>query len=286
MTTRRTAREPWKHGYKRANGIRQHYVIAGKGPALILLHGWPQTWYCWRKLIPLLAERFQVIAPDLRGFGDTDKPESGYDKKSVAKDIYELAAELGHRRAIVAGQDWGGRVVWRLALDYPEFAHRLVVMSAPYPLLRSQRPFNPESWYTWFFTIPDLPERMLASNSGDFITHFLLRWSYNKKHYTRADLAEYKRAFSSPEAIKGYLHHYRLLDEDTRAWQREDAGRTVTQPTLYMAGEHDPVSPPAGADGLLRYVRDVRFAVIKEAGHFIQEEKPEDVAREILGFCS
>ncbi len=279
----------FRHAYKRVNGVRLHYVTLGattgpnRKPLAMFLHGFPQNWYCWRKLMPLLADRYTCVAPDLRGFGDSQKPKSGYDKTTVATDIVELGRALGYERGLVIGQDWGGRTAWRIALDHPAFVEALVVMSAPYPLLRGERPFNPEIWYTRFFLIKGLSERMLRGNLGELAKHFCLRWSY-KKHYTKADLAEYARAYSTPRALEGTLGHYRLLDWEQQNLWPKDAGRMVETPTLYMGGEKDPVSVFRNSDGIHRYVRDLRTAMVKGSGHFIQEESPREVAREIKSF--
>jgi pimeloyl-ACP methyl ester carboxylesterase len=110
------------------NGIRLHYVSDGDGPPVMLLHGWPQTWYCWRKVMPLLAERHTVIAPDLRGYGHSDKPPGGYDKRTMAEDVRALARLLGHERLALVGHDRGARVAHRWALDHPDEVERLAVL--------------------------------------------------------------------------------------------------------------------------------------------------------------
>ena len=138
-----------------------------------------------------------VVAADLRGFGDSEKPDWGYERSTLANDIVELMGSLGFDRAVVVGQDWGGALSYVIALDHPEFVERLVVLDTSFFLARMPLPFHPEVWYTKFFEIPELPEKLLAGHEADFIKHFLLHWSHTD-HYTEEDLAEYARAYSQP----------------------------------------------------------------------------------------
>jgi pimeloyl-ACP methyl ester carboxylesterase len=160
-----------------ANGIDLHVRMAGTGYPLILLHGWPQTSYCWRKLIPLLATHFRVIAPDLRGFGDSEKPEGPYDKRTVATDILEMARSLGYDHALVAGHDIGGRVAYRLTLDHPQFVTGLISVAGRYSPLGEDLLFSKqqsrERWYFFFHQIAELPEALLSGRERIYLEHLV-----------------------------------------------------------------------------------------------------------------
>ena len=136
--------EPLKHHATVVNGFRMHYVIAGSGYPLVLLHGWPQSWYEWRKIIPALAEKFTVIAPDLRGLGDSDRPLTGYDKRTLASDVYELVKSLGFSKIGLTGHDLGGAVAFYFAYDHPEMVERLLILDMG-ARLRTQRWVNGHS---------------------------------------------------------------------------------------------------------------------------------------------
>ena len=275
---------PWEHGYATVNGLKLHYLTMGSGFPMVMLHGWPQTSYCWRKIMPAMAERFTVVAPDLRGFGDSDKPDSGYEQRTLALDILKLMRSLGHERAVVVGQDWGGTLSYVIALEHPPFVDRLVVLDTVIRSLRHGKPFNPEIWYTKFFEIPELPEKMLQDHIGEFVKHFLLHWSH-RNHYTEEDLAEYARAYRLPGSIDGMLRHYRMLPHDRQQFEQY-ASRTIDVPTLILWGEHDKPIPATNGDGIHRYVKNLTYKLIRDAGHFIQEEAPDEVIREMRAYLT
>src|ERR687883_250801 len=124
-----------QHRFANVNGIRMHYVTAGEGPLILFLHGFPEFWYSWRYQIPFFAEHFKVVAPDMRGYGDTEKPNeiSEYKIDKVVKDIVELIHSLSKERAIVVGHDWGGVISWSIAMNEPSVVEKLVIMNAPHP---------------------------------------------------------------------------------------------------------------------------------------------------------
>jgi pimeloyl-ACP methyl ester carboxylesterase len=155
-----------KHHFAQVNGINLHYTKQGKGKKLVvLLHGWPEFWYSWRYQIPALAEDFTVIAPDLRGFADSDKPLDikEYHPSIVASDIAKLIASLGFEKAFIVGHDWGGAIAWAFASYYPDLTEKLVVLNCPHPqlfvkALSSNMEQIKKSWYMFFFQIPKVPE--------------------------------------------------------------------------------------------------------------------------------
>ena len=170
------------HHTARLNGITQHWVTAGDGPPVYLLHGFPETWFAWRKQIPVLAERYTIIAPDLRGYGDTEKPAFGYDKRTMANDLAALMDHLGHKRTAIVGHDRGARVGTRCAKDYRERIDRFATMdNVPTRILtQSDNPHVSQiAWFVRFLNVPDLPEALIAGREDAWLTHFYRSWCYD-----------------------------------------------------------------------------------------------------------
>ena len=286
--------ETYTHHEATVDGLNMHYLEAGGGDGLpiVLLHGWPQTSYAWRKLIPLLAPHRRVIAPDLRGFGDTDKPEDGYDKKTVAADVITLLKQLGIERAITLGHDWGGHVAYRIALDAPELAQRLVVlnMACPLNVNTTGQIFAPdqvpESWYWFMFQIPEFPEAVFAGKEDLLLQHFYSHWTALPDVYTDEDMAEFTRAFRTPGALRGGFNYYRtMFTQDMADWGAH-VGHVYPMPTLILWGDRDPVLGPAWLEGIESCFADVHIEHLPEAGHFIGEEAPDWCAGHINSFLS
>jgi pimeloyl-ACP methyl ester carboxylesterase len=194
------------HHTKSVNGIKMHFVEAGDGPPVFLLHGFPETWYAWRHQIPELARNFRVIAPDLRGYGETENPAGGYDKRTMARDIYELMRQLGYRRAPLVGHDRGARVATRFAKDYPDATGRLVVMdNIPTRVIFNR--MNAEvargHWLFIFNNVPDLPEALITGRGEVWLRFIFSSWTYNPELFSREEIAEYVRAYSIPGALRG-----------------------------------------------------------------------------------
>lgn len=174
------------HHTTRVNNLKIHYVEAGSGPPVFLLHGFPETWYAWRKQIPVLAERYRVIAPDLRGYGETEKPPDGYDKRTMAKDIYELMRQLGYKKAAIVGHDRGARLATRFAKDYPSAVDRLVVMDNIPTRIIFER-MNAEvargHWFFIFNNVPDLPEALITGREEIWLRFIFSSWCYTPSYF-------------------------------------------------------------------------------------------------------
>lgn len=272
-----------------ANGIRLHVRMAGSGYPLILLHGWPETSYCWRNVMQILAPHFRLIAPDLRGFGDSEKPDGAYDKRTVANDILKLAEVLGYKQTLVAGHDIGGRVAYRMTLDHPEFVTGLISMAGRYSPLGEDLLFSKEQalerWYFFFHHIAGLPENLISGRERIYLEHFYRHWSYSSDWLSEEDLEEYVRAFSIPGALKGGFDHYRAaLDVDPEQW-KQDEGRMIDTPTLVLWGQNDPVSPPSWTRGFDSVFTNLDMKIYPECGHFIAEEKAHAAAEDVLRFA-
>jgi haloacetate dehalogenase len=277
-----------EHGMATVNGIRLHYVKEGEGPPVVLLHGWPQTWFCWRKLLAPLAERFTVVAPDLRGYGLSDKPPRGYDKRTMAGDVRALVEQLGHSRVSLVGHDRGARVAHRYALDHPREVERLAVLDiiptrAMFGRLDAQlaRGF----WHWLFHLQPDLPELLVGGHVESYLRWFFERWTHNRAAVEEA-VPEYVRAFSAPGALRAAFDDYRATyPEDLDADEASAAaGDKLTMPLLALWGATGLTGRLPVVDIWREYATDVQGEPIQACGHFLPEEQPEVVAERLLRF--
>ena len=279
-----------EHGMARVNGIRIHYLRRGDGPLMVLLHGWPQTSFCWRKVLGPLAQHFTVVAPDLRGFGESDKPATGYDMRTVATDIRELVKALGFEKAILVGHDWGGLVARRYALDSPAALDRLVIVDiVPHEQIFTQHltvPVAFASWHYFFNAVPDLPEILVADRVEPFLRAFLRPKCYDPDFLDPHEVAEYVRAYSQPGALRGGFSYYRCMAKENRALDAESAGRMIEAPTLVLWGTEGGMGGPYPVlEMWRRECVDVRGRAIERCGHYVAEEQPEILLQEILEFC-
>jgi epoxide hydrolase 4 len=267
------------------NGIRLHCLVEGDGPLVLLLHGFPETSLAWRKQLPALASRFRVVAPDLRGFGRSDKPKgiAAYRTSVVADDIVGLIHAFGAERAHVVGHDWGGGVAWYVASERREAVDRLVVLNCPHPVvmqraLRSNWVQIKRSWYIFAFQLPWLPERSFTRDGGKTLKDSLRRTA-KPDTFTEAELDEYARAFCSPGAATGALNYY-------RAAIRSPLPRgKIKAPTLVIWGEDDfalGIELTRGMDGLFDTAPRIEY--LPDTGHWVMEERPEIVNRLLLEF--
>ncbi len=264
-------------------GVRLHYVEAGEGPLVVLLHGFPEFWWSWRHQIPALAEAgFRVVAVDLRGYGQSDAPPSwrDYRMELLAADIAGLIEALGEERAFVAGHDWGAAVAWMVATLHPERVQRLAILNVPHPdtmlrtLRRSPRQLL-HSWYMFFFQIPWLPERLAALAGRRF-----LEAAYRDARpgaFTAEDLSRYEAALlDSPGGLKGPIDYYRAaLRQSPRRAQSQF--RPIPAPVLVIWGVQDRFLTEQMADPDPRWVPDVRVVKLPGASHWVQHDEPERV---------
>jgi pimeloyl-ACP methyl ester carboxylesterase len=272
------------------NGITQHWVSAGDGPPVYLLHGFPETWYAWRKQIPVLAEQFTVIAPDLRGYGATEKPASGYDKRTMANDLAALMDHHGHARATVVGHDRGARVGTRFAKDYPARIDRFVTIdNVPTRVLMEKvsPPLAQLGWFLTFLNVPDLPEALIAGREEEWLTHFYRSWSYDPEMLTHEEIDVYVRAYKQPGAVRGAAMDYRASGEDV-AQDLVDADQLITCPVLALWGQ-DFEQNGRFFDVLEVWkgmAHDVRGFGIPQCGHLCMEEQPDVVNNALLAFLA
>src|SRR3954451_11988631 len=285
---------PWAHRDVSANGVRLHAAEAGEGPLVLLLHGFPQFWWAWRhQLTGLAAAGLRVVAPDLRGYGASDKPPRGYDLPTAAADAAAVIRALGEQEAVVVGSDWGGLVAWTMAALHPRSVRRLVVLSAAHPRrlrasvgdARQRRALA----HALGFQLPRLPERRLARSDDDPVADLMRRWAGPSWAQT-ADFAEavgrYSSAARIPQAAYGAMEYYRWagrsqLRPDGLRYARRMAA-PISAPTLQLHGGRDGYILPSTAEGSGRYVAGAyEWRVLPGVGHFLPEEAPDAVAAAI-----
>ncbi|TMG49018.1 MAG: alpha/beta hydrolase [Chloroflexi bacterium] len=274
------------------NGVRLHCVLEGKGPLVLLLHGFPESAYAWRKQIPALAERFRVVAPDLRGYAESDKPPrvSDYRIPVLVADIVGLIQALGEDRAHVVGHDWGGAIAWAAAETRPEAVDRLVVLNCPHPMplkraLRSLSRQVLRSWYVLFFQLPRVPEAILGWDGGAGLER-MLRGSANRgRAFSDDDLLEYRRAFSMPGAATATLNYYRAVFRDALTGRALDASTIIQAPTLLIWAEDDvALGRELTNDMQGLFASEFRIEYVPHTSHWVMEERPELVNRLLLDF--
>jgi epoxide hydrolase 4 len=280
--------EPWEHREITTNGIRMHYVTQGQGELIILLHGFPEFWYSWRLQIPVLAAQgYRVVAPDLRGYNDTEKPLRGYDIPNLLRDIVGLIEAMGEQKAIIAGHDWGGVLAWEFALDYPQLTSRLIVLNAPHPkaMQRELRTFKQlrKSWYVFAFQLPRLPEYLLLRNQASMIGRMLLDSAVQKDAFPPEAIAQYQQAFSKPGAATAALNYYRQIFRRSPRNQGSH-NRQISAPTLLVWGEQDIALGIALTYNLENWVPRLQIRRIAASGHWVQQEQPDQVNRYLLEF--
>lgn len=265
------------------NGLRVHYLIEGEGPLLVLLHGWPQTSHCWRYIMGPLAAHHTVVAPDLRGYGRTDKPRSGYDKRTMAGDIRGLVQRLGYETVTLIGHDRGARVAHRYALDHPDEVERVVFLDI-IPTREMWRRWDMNTqiakscWHWTFHLQPDLPERLVGRDIRGYLEYFFERWTVNRGPVDEG-VDHFVEAFSRPGALRAGFDDYRASFPDDAELDDADyeAGRRLTMPVLAIWGAAGlPAAVPV-LDVWRDYAEDVEGAEIPNCGHFVAEERPEIV---------
>jgi pimeloyl-ACP methyl ester carboxylesterase len=282
----------FKNGYATVNGVKLHYVTGGQGQPLVLLPGWPQTWWSFHQIMPQLSAKYKVIVVDIRGMGSSGRPESGYDKKNMAKDINELIHALGYQKAYIAGHDIGAQVAFAVAANYPEVTAKVILMDVPHPddtfaatlmlpalgtptdKLDENHPFL---WWFAFNQMKGMPEKLLAGRVRivqDAVFKYLL---YNEKALSELDREVYAAAYDSPGGIRAGNAWYQAFPQDIADYKTYSK---VTMPVLGIGGP---------GYNWLNYVlpnkaTDVKVVKVEGSGHFVAEEKPKATADFIIDF--
>ena len=282
--THAQARVTIEDRFASVNGVRLHYLTAGKGEPVILLHGYAENSHMWRPLIVELAKSRLVIAPDLRGFGQSSKPDSGYDKKTMAQDVHNLATSLGLKRASIVGHDIGLMVAYAYAAQYATEVDRIVLMDAFLPgvgdwksvwLLR-------DLWHFHFYG--ETPLKLVAGRERIYFEHFWNDFAADPKHSVpEADRRFYAASYAQPGAMRAGFEVFRNFEQDAKDFA-QFAQTKLTMPMLVLTGEK------ASGNFLIEQGRlvasDVNGVVIKGSGHWLMEEAPDQVIPQLLGFLA
>lgn len=275
--------ETWSHSDVTVNGVRLHYVTQGDGPLVLLLHGFPEFWYSWRHQIPFLAKRFKVVAPDMRGYDLSDKPEgvSEYGLDKLTADVLGLIEAFGEKKAHVVGHDWGGAVAWAFAMAYPDSLDKLVVMNAPHPAAFARNIMtNPRqmmrSWYMFFFQLPVIPEAMLRAFGSTILKRSFTDWAIDKEAFSDEDLDRLAEAANRPGALTGGMNYYRAIFRNLKGLRAmRGAVPRIKSPTLHIWAESDRALGKELTYGLEPYFEDgLTIRYIPDCSHWVQQEQP------------
>jgi pimeloyl-ACP methyl ester carboxylesterase len=278
----------WKHEYIVSNGIRLHYVTQGEGPLMLMLHGFPEFWYSWRHQIPEFAKDYKVVALDLRGYNESDKPQeqSAYVMSEFIKDVKGVIQGLGYERCVLVAHDWGGAIAWHFAYAHPEMLERLIVMNIPHPAKYTEGLRTPQqlmrSWYIFFFQIPVLPELLIQASDYQAISTALTAMANDQSTFSPEDIEAYKNAAAKRGALTAMLNYYRNgFDNMLRQeWT------LVTVPTLMIWGEGDKALVKELTYGTQEFVRDLQIRYLPNVSHWVQQEQPELVNQYMREFLS
>lgn len=263
----------------------QHYVIGGHGEPLVLLPGWPQTWWEFHKILPALAKRYTVIALDLRGMGGSDKPADGYDKKTMARDVHDLIRHLGYDSVNIAGHDIGAMVAHSFAVNHRAATRKVVLMDVGHPdpslydlplLVRPGQGFS--LWWFAFNQVQGLPEQLITGRSRYLVDYFMDAFPFDPSTIDERSRRIYARAYSGPQAIRAGNAWYQAFHQDVVDFATY--GR-ITAPFLGLTSEysHDYMQGVWADQGT-----DVRVHKIPGTGHFLAEENPQAVIAELTTF--
>jgi pimeloyl-ACP methyl ester carboxylesterase len=273
---------PVKHGKTTVGDVRLHYVTAGSGEPVVLLHGIPKTLYYWRLLIPLLSERYTVIAIDMRGFGHSSRPLDGFDMQSVAGDVAALMTELGHERFRVVGEDWGAAAAYQLAACYPKRVRQMVFQEMLLPGFGLEEwsfltPANVKAhnwlWHVNFYAVPDYPEALLTGREEMYF-NMVRAEAYDPGAYTADALEEYLRCYTVPGSLRCMFAVYRATLTDGEQ-NRESARQRLQMPVLAIGGRH---YIGEEVHRQMEQVADDVRGVLLDWGHDLAHECPDELA--------
>lgn len=289
-----------KHEYADVNGIRLHYVKAGQGRLILFVHGFPEFWYAWKDQLAEFGRDHLAVAPDMRGYNLSSKPEGveHYEISHMVADLRALAKSLGHERFTLVAHDWGGGVAWSLAMRHPECLEKLIIVNSPHPAtFERELAHNPAqqaaSQYMLFFR-SSKAEAALSANNYAALVDTVMTAGLKKGHFTEADREAYIAAWSQPGALTGSLNWYRAArigpptatDPRARSFEQDLASNTVTVPTLVIWGEKDKALVKENLDGLEQYVPDLTVRRIPDGSHWVVHEQPAVVAGYIREFIA
>jgi pimeloyl-ACP methyl ester carboxylesterase len=270
------------HNVAEVGDVRLHYARGGRGEPVLLVHGWPQTWFSWRHVIPRLIEAgHDVIAVDMRGAGDSSRPKTGYDSDTVAADLHALVQHLGISRIRLVGHDNGGRVAYAYAANYRDEVASLVFLESKVLGVESDDDAQKEYWHFGFHQEADLPDLLLAGREREYLSFFYKRYAFDPRAITGEEIDEYVRCYESLGGMRAGFEYYRAFPESARQ-SCELAKTKLTIPVLAYGGSHCMGEIPLRS--MQRVAQHVEGGVIPQCGHWIPDEKPEWLAERIVAF--
>ena len=276
-----------EHHTLRLRRLSMHVATAGAGIAAVLLHGWPQTWHEWRKVMPLLAGNYRLIVPDLPGLGDSSRPADGYDKKTLALDLHEMCEQLELGRFHLVGHDWGGPTAFALACAHPAAVRTLTILDVTLPGIGPDISQGGKRWHHAFHMTPDLPEALVQGREREYLGWFYEAFSWQRGAITPADIDEYVRCYRQLGALRAGFEYYRNIPND-QADNRAllESGFRLPMPVLALGGARAEARG-RGEEPLesLRLIADdVRGGSLPDCGHFVPEEQPVLLAERLREF--
>jgi len=283
---------PIEHVFLPTNGIRLQVTQAGTryGPLVLLLHGFPEFWYGWRRQIrPMVEAGFRVWAPDQRGYNLSDKPQgiAAYRLDELARDILGLIDAAGVERCYLAGHDWGAAVAWWVALHFPERLHKLVILNMPHPAvlmhtLGSSLAQLRKSWYMFYFQLPFLPEAMLRNNDWEYMVR-MLKGSSKPGTFSQEDIEQYRHAWWRKGAVHSMLNWYRAA---TRVPPDFSGDLRIRVPTLILWGAQDIALERGMAESSLDLCDQGKLVFFENSSHWVQHDEAEAVNKYLVDFFS
>ena len=281
---------PIRHERIPGDGVHLHVARAGDGPPVILLHGFPENWRSWKHQIPALAAAgFSVLAPDMRGYNESDRPaeRAAYHLRHLVADVAALVRAAGHPRTHIVGHDWGGIVAWTFAGMHPELLAKLVILNAPHLQLYVEKLWAPSrqtlrAWYLLLFRVPGLAEWALAARDYGAVRDMFRRMP-KRPAFSEEEIEAYVAALARPGALTAALDYYRENMTSVDAHQLARSARVAAE-TLVIWGEQDPALGVELLDGLPRVAPRVRVYRIPHASHWVHNEVPDEVNRELVNF--
>jgi len=271
--------------YAEVNGTKLHYVAGGQGDPLILIPGYPETWWAYHKVMPILATKYHVIVAEMRGMGNSDKPIDGYEKKNMAKDVFELVKNLGFEKVYIGGHDIGAHVAFSFAVNYPEITSKLIMLDTPHPDAGMYHlPMLPilganyvYPWWLAFNQLKGLPEQLLEGRMNIVIDWLFKNLLNNQESISDFDKAVYASAYNSKDAIRASNAWYQAFPQDIEDSKLYDK---LTMPVLGIGGSGYEMLEMS----LPNLATDLQLRKIESSGHFVLAEKPNETAKSIIDF--
>jgi pimeloyl-ACP methyl ester carboxylesterase len=278
----------WQEQWIDANGIKLHCVTAGAGELMLCLHGFPEFWYSWRYQLAEFSPEYKVVALDLRGYNDSDKPleKSAYRMDVLIEDIKSAIAALGYQSCILVGHDWGGAIAWQFSYAYPEKVKQLIIMNLPHPAKFRQGLRTPQqllkSWYIFFFQLPLLPEWVFRAKDYTAIANAFYKMAIDKSAFPPNVLDAYRQAAAKPGALTAMINYYRNVFSSLGEMKVSEEKLKI--PTLLIWGECDTALGKELTTGTDAYVEELTLHYIPNCSHWVQQEQPQRVNRLMRDF--